>query len=68
MSEEDTQEVAVEELFAIAIHANGGSIKVAHGEFKAEHILGKVIAVDNDGENVVFTLVDAEEASFDGNE
>lgn len=65
---EETQEVAVEELFAVAIYANDGAIKVPHDAFKVENIRGKVIAVDNDGENVVFSLVDAEEASYDGNE
>lgn len=69
MSEEAVeQEVAVEELFAVAIYANEGRISVPHAAFKVENIQGKVIAVDSDGENVVFTLVDAEDASYDGDE
>jgi hypothetical protein len=62
------QEVAVEELFAVAIYANDGRIAVPHAAFKAENIQGKVIAVDSDGTNVVFTLVDEEDASYNGTE
>ena len=59
------QEIAVEEILAVAV-SHYGVLKIPFEAFTADTIYGKMIAVDNDGENVVLTLVDSDDVDIEG--
>lgn len=65
-NEDDGVELSIEELLAVVVNANGGSIRLTREEFDKD-LVGDMLAVDFDEttEEVVIALVFKEDVTFD---